>query len=226
MATEVNIFARVRKLLEALDVSPADVVVQPTLTQQLELLVAQGAAQHQELTRTGRTVQVHTSAAIAAVVAIPTTGHLLSIYNNEPDGGRSFIVDWIGASNVVSTAVATQAQLLAYVGQVREAAPADAALTITKLNGLGSKADANILSILSGTALPAGTGLAANWFPWGDSVSKPGVAGTPGYGLWKRVDGAIIAPPGRYMGIHVMASVVGETFLGYIAGHMKQITNA
>ncbi len=221
---DAQLHGYIRKLLEAIDSVAPGTDEQPiVLNSQLEQLVASGASPYEEITRVGRSFQVHTAAAIAAVVAIPTTGHMLAIYNNNPDGGRSFIIDFVGASNVVSTAVACQAQLLVNVGQVREAAPTDAALAITKLNGVGGGNDTMARTILSGTALPAGTGLAANWMPWGPSVGKPGVTTTPGYGLWASVDGRIIVPPGRYFAMHVLANVVGETFLGYIGWHERQL---
>lgn len=216
---------RIRKLLEGID---AEAVgnndEQLALTQQLELLVASGSAPYREIVRMGRAFFVNTAAAIGAVVAIPTTAVLFALYNNEPDGGRSYVIDWVGATNVVSTAVATQAQLIALVGQIREAIPADAALAIKKLNGVGSGNDTKARTILNATALPATTGLATNWFPLGQSVGKPGVAATPGYGLFSQVDGRIIVPPGRYFAMHVMGSVVGETFLGYISWHEAQLT--
>lgn len=225
-STEVSIFGRVRKLLEGLDVSAVDSDVNLTLTQQLELLIAQGSTGYQELVRTGREVKFCTATAVAAAVAIPTTTGGLNWYNNEPDGGRSFVVTALAAVNAVSTAVVAQATLLALVGQVREAAPADAALAITKMNGVGPKVDCNISTLLTGTALPATTGLAANWFPVAPSVSKPSAVATPGYGIWAPIDGRLIIPPGRYGSIQVLANVVGETFQLFVFGHMKQITLA
>src|SRR3954468_15916914 len=98
-----------------------------------------GASPYGEIPRLGRAYRVGPTAAVAAVVAVPSTACMYAIYNNEPDGGRSFIIDWVSAQNVVSTAVAAQAQLLLLVGQVRETAPADAtpAGQLVKLNGLG-----------------------------------------------------------------------------------------
>jgi hypothetical protein len=222
---EVKVLGRVRKLLEGLDAEPpGSSDEQIALTAQLEQLVAPGAAPFREITRMGRTFEVHTAAAIGAVVAIPTTAQMLALYNNEPDGGRSYVIDWVAATNVVSTAVASQAQLLANIGQLREAAPTDAALTIKKLNGMGTGNDTKARTILNATALSAAMGLAANWFPLGPSVGKPGVAGTPGYGLWAPVDGRIIVPPGRFFAMHVLANVVGETFLAYMAWHEVQLT--
>ena len=221
---DVKVLGRVRKLLEGIDAEAAgNDAEQIALTAQLEQLIAQGAAPYREICRTGRAFEVHTAAAIGAVVAIPTTAQMLALYNNEPDNGRSYVIDWVAATNVVSTAVASQAQIIANIGQLREAAPADAALTIKKLNGLGTGQDTKARTILNATALSAAMGLAANWFPLGPSVGKPGAVGTPGYGLWTPVDGRIIVPPGRFLAMHVLANVVGETFLAYMAWHEVQL---
>lgn len=221
---DAHIIGRVRKLLEGIDGSSVSDNEQITLTPQLEQLVAAGAAPFREITRMGRAFAVSNVTAAAAVVAIPTTAVNLAIYNNAADAGRSLIIDWVSAQNVVSTAVASQAQLLVCVGQLRETAPTDLGLAIKKLNGYGGgSADTVVRTITSGTALPAATGIAANWFPYGPSVGKPGAAGTPGYGLWAPVDGRIIVAPGRYFAVQVIANVVGETFISQIAWHEAQL---
>lgn len=224
MATDVKVLGRIRKLLEAIDLAGENNDEILTLTGQLELLVAQGAAPYQEIVRSGRSFYTGTVAALAAVVAIPTVAHMFALYNTEPDDGRCLIVDWVAAQNVVSTAAAGQAQILACLGQVREAIPVDAALSIKKANGMGGGSpDASVRTILGATPLPATTGLAANWFPIGQSMSKPGAAATPGYGMYQTVDGRLIVPPGRFLALHVLANVVGETFVGFIGWHEKQI---
>jgi hypothetical protein len=119
--------------------------------------------------------------------------------------------------------------MLVNIGQVREAIPVDSGLSIKKLNGMGSlgvasaslRGDTKAISILNATALPANTGLAANWMPWGFNASKPGAVATPGYGIWAPVDGRIIVPPGRYFAVHVIANVVGETFVAFIGWHER-----
>lgn len=223
MSTEVSIYSRVRKMLEGWSFSGQDTEQQLVVNNQLELLIAQSAVPYQEIVRSGRVVKIGTTSPVPAIVAMPTTAVALGVYNGEPDNGKTFIVDWIGAVNAVSTAVVAQAQMLALVGQVREVAPADAALPIVKMNGMGSAVDANIRTILTATPLPANTGLAANWFPMGPSITKPSAVATPGYGLWSDVSGRFMIPPGRYGAIHVMANVVGETFNVFMVGHMKQI---
>ena len=220
---EVKIIGRVRKLLEGLDASAVADDEQLTVTQQLEQLVAFGAAPYSEVVRVGRAFVINSTAAVAAVVAIPTAAMGFTIYNNEPDGGRSYVIDWVAAQNVASAATGAQAQIIACLGQVREAIPTNSAMIVKKLNGLGGSSDTRVMSVLAAN-LPAGTGLATNWFPLGPAAAKPGVAATPGYGLWAPVDGRIIVPPGRYFAVHVIANVTGETFVHWIAWHERQLT--
>lgn len=220
---EVRMLGRIRKLLDGLDaVAAGHKDEQIALTPQLEQLVAIGAAPYREVTRMGRAFYVNTTAAIDAVVAIPTTAHMLALYNNEPDGGRSYVIDWVACSGVAKTAAAGQQHIIGNIGQVRETAPTDAGLTIKKLNGVGTGEDTRARTILNATALPAATGLAANWFPLGPAFGSPGAAATPGHAGWCDVGGRIIVPPGRYFAMHVLADVVGSTYLAYIGWHELQ----
>jgi hypothetical protein len=222
---DITIVARIRKLLEAIDAEvPGGDPREVTLNQSLELLVAQGSAEYEELTRPGRAFWTGTTAAVAAVVAIPTTGTLLALYNAAPDNGKSLIIDWIGASGVAKTAAAGQQQMIGLIGQLREALPTAAALTFKKMNGMGTTSGAvDTIALPVTAALPAGTGIVANWFPIGPSFGSPGAAATPGDGAWQELKGRIIVPPGRYFAIHVIADVVGSTYQGFIGWHEKQI---
>jgi hypothetical protein len=182
------------------------------LDQQRKQLVARAPRRTSTSCGSGRAFYTNTTTAVAAVVAVPTTAVMFALYNNEPDGGRSYVIDWVSAQNVVSTAVASQAQLLVNLGQVREAAPTDGARHQEGQRLGGGSNDTRARTILTATALPATTGLATNWFPVGGNGVKPGVAATPGYGCGRTVDGRFIVPPGRYFAVHVVANVVGETF--------------
>lgn len=220
---KVEIVGRVRQLLQAIDQrSPGDEEI-VGLSEQGELLVAMATSLYGETVRAGRAFEVHITAAIAAVVARPTTAIMLAIYNNEPDDGKAYVIDRAWALNEVSTAVASQAALLGVLGQVREAVPADSGLAVNAANGMGSK-DTRVRSILNATALPAGTGIAGNWrvLPCQGGL-KTGAAATPGYFVNANIDGRIICPPGRYFGIHVMANAVGETFTCGIEWHEKNV---
>lgn len=220
MASQTDILARVRKLSEGIESSSPDTAQQPTLNDQLELLVSLASSQYGEIVRLGRAFQTHTTAAVAALVAPPAATANLQLYNNEPDGGRSYIIDYAWMANIVSTAVAASAQLWALVGQVRETPPTDAALLITQLNGLGNK-DTRARTVLTATALPGTTGVAGNWFQIGPTQAKAGAAATPGYGGGVELNGRIIVPPGRFFALAVMANVVGETFTTGVTWHER-----
>lgn len=211
---------RVRKLLEGFDSSSPDTPQQPTLNDQLEQLIALGSSQYGEIVKIGRAFQTRTTAAVAAVVAFPTTTANLQLFNNEPENGRSYVIDYLWYANVVSTAVVAHAQMLALVGQVRENAPTDAGLAITQLNGMGNK-DTRARTVLTATALPATTGVAGNWFAIGPQAVKTDAVATPGYGAGFEVNGRIIVPPGRFFATQVLANVVGETFVTGVMWHER-----
>lgn len=219
---DANLIARVRQILQAVDGgSPGDVQVL-SLTEQYELLVALASSPYEETVRIGRAFETHTTGAVAAVVAVPTTANLLSIYNAEPDGGRSLIVDRVWALMAAGTAAAGQGTLIGCLGQTRVAALTSAALAINALNGLGGK-DTKLIN--STTALDAVTGVVANWrvLPGQEGGQKVGAGATPGVFIDCQVNGRIIVPPGRLFAVHVLADVVGSTFTVGIETHEKII---
>lgn len=223
MGMEMKVIGRVRKLLEAIDAASVSDDEQITLTEQLEQLIAAGSAPYAQICASGRSFQITTTTAVAAAAAIPTTTAGLSLYNGEPDGGRSYIIDFISANGVATAAAAGHAQLLALIGQVREAVPANSALIAKKMNGLGGGTnDTKARTILTGTALPATTGIAADWFPVGPGLERAAAASLPGQGLYWAAEGRIIVPPGRYFAMQVLADTAASTFQNCIAWHEKQ----
>jgi len=205
MAFDLKILGKVRGVV--MDLLPTNRDnEQVHLSGQGEQLVANSAAMYQEINRQGKMYWTNTIVDVAAVVAIPTTAVLLALYNNENDGGRSLIIDQVWAMFTTDAAAGLKhAGIIGCLGQVREAVPADQALTIKQCNGMGNT-DTRVRTIISGTALPATTGLAANWFPLGYSVNSA-VASLPGYQISVDTFGKYIVPPGRYFALHVLASV-------------------
>lgn len=221
---DINIFGRVRQSLQGIDAgSPGD-TEQIALTQQLEQLIASGVAPYQEISRLGRHLQITTTTAVAAAAAIPSTSGGLSLYNNEADGGRSLIIDFISANGVATAAATGHAQLLALIGQVRETAPTNSALIAKKMNGLGGGTnDSRARTILTGTALPATTGIAADWFPVGMGLERAAATSVPGQGLYWAAEGRIIVAPGRYFSMQVLADTAASTFQLCIAWYERQL---
>ena len=101
---------------------------------------------------------------------------MMSIYNDEPEGGRTYVIDWVSALNVAATAVVGQATIIVNNGMIRVAAPTDSGLLPKKTNGNGSvsnavvrRQDTKALSIVTGS-LNASQGIAHAWVQVGTGV--------------------------------------------------------
>lgn len=230
---DVKILGRVRKLLETLEPEALGRdTTQLELTPSGDQLVAWGTPPNQENVKGGRSFWISNTTPGSAQASYPTIGILLAIYNNEPDGGRTYVIDAVGAINSNANPVANQAMLLVNVGQVRETPPnAFTTFVPKKLNGYGAvsfgavQPDTKALVIVSGAGIPANTGQVSMWQPVGQSGIKFGAANTPGYGMYYEANGRWMIPPGRYFCIHVLGQGGGaETFTGYIAWHERQLT--
>ena len=180
-----------------------------------DLFVAQGLPPYAEITRQGGGYSTMATAAVAALVVRPTTAAALEIFNNEPLGGQSLIIDRIFSHWLVSTAVPGSATLYAMV-TLPKAAPADAALAINSLSGK-SAATRIVLTAASTTVVDNG------WFPW-DSAFPPAQAAatvTPQGGIMSKVEGRLIVPPTCSLCLHVVANVVGDTFTSGASWYQK-----
>ena len=195
---------------------------QAELSGQGEEEFAFAADGYQEEVRNGRSFWVNNTTAVACVVAIPTTAVNIALYNNEPDGGRSYIIHRVYAQSLAGPAALVHAGIIGILGQVREAIPTNSAMTIKQANS-GGKNDTRARTIVAASTLPAGTGLAANWRPLCTSVSSA-VVSLGGLGMVANTRGCFIVPPGRYFGVHVLGSAVGATFMMGIAWTEKLLT--
>lgn len=217
---EIKIFGRIRQLLQGIDQASVGDDEQIALTEQLEQLVAMGSSPYGEIVKIGRAFETHTTSALAAVVAVPTTANMLSIWNGDAVGGRVLVIDRVWALMAVGTAAAGQAALIGALGQSAVASLASASLAINALNGNGGK---DTKATNSTTALDAVTGVAGNWrvLPGQTGGNKTGAAATPGVYINAEVNGRLLVPPGRLFAVHVLADVVGSTFTCGIEWHEK-----
>lgn len=184
-----------------------------------DLIAAQGAAQYEELARSGTMFVARSTTATVGVNALPTTTAGFGLYNPEADGGKSLIIDAIFALQITAHSVLGQFSLIYVCGQTRVAALTDA-LIERKMNGLGQGSVA--LCAAGGAILDAVTGVAIGWMPIGPSVNTS-VVSVPGLGLWAEVNGRIIVPPGRQFGVNVMAGDTTGTWVNGVMWHEKQI---
>ena len=207
---EVKALGKIRGVQEPeLCYSPDEKNVPIQLTGQAEQESAFGESIYTEIVRQGRSFRINTAAQVATVIAMPTTAVAFALYNNEPDGGRCYVIDQVIAIFTASTTTIAQVVIVGCLGQVREAIPANAmsaTVTLKKQNGMPNY-DTRARVILAGTALPAGTGFAGNWMPLGNSINAA-VTSLPGFQRVIDLDGRFIVPPGRYFALHAVSNVV------------------
>lgn len=191
-----------------------------------EQFVAQGGSPFENIVAAGRAFEINTgmttSTDLAAVIAVPTTAVMLAIYNNEPEGGRSYIIDRVWALHTTAAASLAHACIIGALGTTRVAAPTDAtpAGALRALNGSGGT-DTRVRSVVA-TTIDAVSGIAANWTVLSAS-SATGVTSLPGVAMVGDVNGRLIVPPGRYFAIHVLASAVGHEFNCGIQWHERTL---
>jgi len=186
--------------------TPGDEEVEVAVTSMGEQLITNAVAPGVEVSRIGRAFKVNTTSSVASVIALPTTAVTIALYNNEPDGGRSYIIDQVFAMFTTNSAAIDTVGIIGCLGQVREAIPANSALVVQNLIG-GTKLDTRARTIIGGTALPGTTGFAGQWFPIGSSVAAA-VTSLPGFQQTVDVQGRFIVMPGRYFALHTLGTVI------------------
>jgi hypothetical protein len=164
-------------------------------------IIAVGLPELTEIVRLGESWAVMTSAAIAALTAIPSTTGGLNLWNGEAPGGKSYVIDSVGSTEVVVDATqANHTSLFVMNSKPPVAAPADAGLTFRSLSGrlYGGRARTTVnAAVVNDGWLPIGT-------------SAPVAAAAAG-SAWKTMDvpvrGLYIVPPGGNFSVHAAKAV-------------------
>lgn len=182
-------------------------------------LVAQALPERTEIVRLGDSWQVQNATAVAAATALPTTTAGLQLWNGEPAGGKSYVIDSVAATEIVVDATQSDCTaLMVCNNKTPVAAPVDAGLVIRSMSGrtYGGKAR----TILTATAM-----VNDGWFPAGNSVAP--AAAVAGSG-WKQTDvplnGLYIVPPGGQFNIQAVKVAAAASQMVYtIRWHEVQL---
>jgi hypothetical protein len=178
-----------------------------------ELLVAPAVSPMAECVRQGRTWQcsIPTGSAFTHVAAWPTTRAELLLYNGEPSGGRSYVIESAWAANVATSIAAASAYTL--LGQVvaSGATPTDnTACLITSragkgaYTGLAKKAIAN-----------TSYGIASQWEVL--AAAPAGPAASIGLAVIADIKGGIILPPGSLLLLNlIVGTATGTACIGVV----------
>lgn len=177
----------------------------PAINNRGELLVAQGLPQRTELTRLGRSwsVTIPTGSAFTPVAAWPATLCNLEIFNNEPAGGMSYLIETCWVAAITSLAAASSITLL---GQliVNPAAPTNnTAVLIVSRSG-----KANYSGRMT-RALATTVATASQWDVLGAAAASP--AASIGAGVFADVWGQYIVPPQSAFAVNAVFSTAAGT---------------
>ena len=168
-----------------------------------ELLVAFGLPSGTEATRRGSRWATMSTAAVAGLVVRPSTIAAFEIFNGYSAGGKSLIIDRMFWFNLVSTNVVEGFSGWAQVTTAK-AAVTDGSFVV---RGASGKAYAGPVIAAASTTV-----IASGWFPWGNAYQK-GAGGVVPFGaLTAEVNGRLIVPPQCSLCLHVVSSLVGQTF--------------
>lgn len=181
-----------------------------------EQIIANGLPPYTEATRRGISWSTMSTSAVAGLVVRPSTVAGFEIFNGAAAGGTSLVIDRLFAFHLVSTAVNNSAAIWAAVTTTK-AAPSSGSFVV---RGSTGKAYAGAVIAAAGTTV-----VDSGWFPWGAEHLGPNAA-TPG-GAWEaKVEGRLIVPPQSSLTLHVVSSIVGDTFTQGASWFEAQITLA
>ena len=182
-----------------------------------EQFATMGLPPYAEMTRKGNGWATMAVTAVAGLVVRPTTVCALELWNGYNTGGPSLIVDRLFAFNLVSTNVIEGFSLWAQV-TASKTAPTSAALAVR--GNSGKPYSGSVVNAVGTTVIDSG------WFPWTNAYNE-GAGGVVPFGaVVVNVEGRIIVPPGCSLCLHVVSSLVGETFTNGASWYEETLTIA
>lgn len=185
------------------------------LNELAEQLVAIGLPRGVEMVRKGKAWSTMSTSAVAGLVVRPSTAAAFELWNGNNAGGPSLIIDRIFAFNLVSTNVIEGFSQWAQVTAAKSA-PSSASLTIRGASG--KPYNGSVINAVATTVVDSG------WFPWTNAYQK-GAGGVVPFGaVIAEVDGRLIVPPQCSLCLHVVSSLVGQTFTQGASWYEEQIT--
>lgn len=170
----------------------------PAINGRGDSLIALALPERSELVRHGESYGVIAQSAVAPVVALPTTTAQLSIWNGEPDGGKSYIIDSLIGMVAVSAGAATGVGFAGMLNRGRVTKPTS---DLTSIFGMAGHPYAGKAVIdLAATVVDD------VWHPIGSAVVGP--ASQVALPFEAQVYGQYIIPPGGMFSMAVLANTV------------------
>ena len=171
---------------------------------------------HAELSRQGVGWSAMNTSALAALVVRPSTVANFTLFNNEPEGGLSYVMDRAFAFNLVSTAAEGRYGLWLCVHKKGLVSPTNDITVRASHRGRANYGGSSICD----TAM---TVTDDGWFPYGQTSDVEPTGVLPGGIVTVDLFGRLIVPPQCGISTQVVAAVTGETFTSGFAWFEMQL---
>lgn len=218
MSYSTKIFGWVRKLY-AQDYAEGE--GQLAINTRGDLSVVQGLPPRAELVRLGKSwnASIPTGSAFAPVAAWPTTLANIILYNGEPAGGKTYVIDRAWAAAITTIAAASSFALLAQnVGnQPTVAAPANNAAVLKTSSNCRNNYDGNARLAIANSAFA----IASQWDVIAAMAASP--SASIGASTYADLYGAYVVPPGGVFCLNVVASTAAGTMIQGLSWHEVQL---
>lgn len=171
------------------------------------------------MVRRGNVFSVIQVTATAGLVVRPSTVAAITIFNNELETGKSYIIDRIFTHCLVSGGEDGRFGMWACIHPSGMTAPtADITRAATNLTGPSGK-------LYNGLAIvDVGATVVANgWYPWGNSVSYELTGVLPGAHIDVPIEGRLIVPPKGALSLQIVSSMADATFCSGASWEEKEI---
>jgi hypothetical protein len=188
---------------------------QMALNEKGELLTAAGLPVGAEMVRKGQAWGTMSVDAVAGLVVRPTTVAAFEIFNGYAAAGKSLIIDRVFWHNLVSTNVIESFSGWAAVTTAKS--PVTSGSFVVRGNS-GKSYGGPVIAAAGTTVLDSG------WFPWGGGYTKGAGGVVPHGAICAEVNGRLVVPPQCSLCLHVVSSLVGQTFTQGVMWYEEQLT--
>lgn len=172
-----------------------------------DLLVAQSLPPYTELARRGMGWSVISLVAVAGLVVRPGTVALVTIFNDEPPTGKSYIIDRLYTHQLVSASAESYFGIWACLHkETAEPVGADDLSAEIRSHNGRTKYAGNAVVGINETVVDDG------WFPYGMAARVEAAGTLPGSQAEAIIAGRLVVPPKRSLSIHVVAGTTSEDF--------------
>ena len=156
------------------------------------------------LTAKGDSWQTMATVAVAGLIVRPSTTAMVTLYNGEAPGGKSYIIERAFTHNLVATAAQGFFGIWLCVHHVGTAA-CGVDIAVQANNRAVSNYGGNAQFGIEETVHDDG------WFPWGPSVEGT-LAAKPGAIACAEINGRIVIPPTGMFSLQVVTDTTSSTF--------------